>query len=337
MEYAGAAAFEDATEDGINHTFDADTDSQSGDSALGEDLAESTLSLRESLYSGVDENGRKYHKYKEGSYILPSDDTELDRLDLQHQLFLMTTDYKLHLAPIKERPEWVLDIGTGTGIWAIDFAAEYPDTEIIGVDLSPSQPDFVPTNCRFEIDDVEEEWTWGQKFDYIHARMMTASFSDYPKFFRQAFDHLQPGAFLEMQDQGFPPQCQDGTLKRDSALSIWADKIVSALGMFGKELASPKYKQYMLDAGFVDVVEVQYIWPQNTWPKDKKLKELGRWHLANALDGLEGFSMALCTRAHGMTTDEVQLLMMDVRKDMKDKSIHAYWPMYYVYGRKPTL
>lgn len=27
----------------------------------------------------------------------------------------MTTDYKLHLAPIKELPEWVLDIGTGTG------------------------------------------------------------------------------------------------------------------------------------------------------------------------------------------------------------------------------
>jgi hypothetical protein len=29
--------------------------------------AESTMSLRESLYAGVDENGRKYHKYKEGS------------------------------------------------------------------------------------------------------------------------------------------------------------------------------------------------------------------------------------------------------------------------------
>lgn len=48
----------------------------------------------------------------------------------------------------------------------------------------------VPTNCRFEIDDVEEEWTWSQKFDYIHARMMTASFCDYPKFFKQAFEYV---------------------------------------------------------------------------------------------------------------------------------------------------
>lgn len=33
----------------------------------GNHRAESTMSLRGSLYAGVDENGRKYHKYKEGS------------------------------------------------------------------------------------------------------------------------------------------------------------------------------------------------------------------------------------------------------------------------------
>lgn len=129
-----------------------------------------------------------------------------------------------------------------------------------------------------------------------------------------------------MQDAEFPPQSQDGSLKRTSALFEWGEKIVGGLKIFGKELAAKHYKQYMLDAGFVDVVEVQFIWPQNTWPKDKKLKELGRWHLANSLDGLEGYSMAICTRAHGMSPEEVQLLMMDVRKDMKDKSIHSFWP-----------
>lgn len=36
-----------------------------------------------------------------------------------------------------------LDIGTGTGIWAIDFADEHPETTVIGTDLSPIQPDSV--------------------------------------------------------------------------------------------------------------------------------------------------------------------------------------------------
>jgi ubiquinone/menaquinone biosynthesis C-methylase UbiE len=49
-------------------------------------------------------------------------DSKLIEIDLQHQLFLMTFDNKLHLAPIPdERLQNVLDIGTGTGIWAIDF------------------------------------------------------------------------------------------------------------------------------------------------------------------------------------------------------------------------
>lgn len=34
----------------------------------------------------------------------------------------------------------MLDLGTGTGIWAIDFADEYPSANVIGTDLSPIQP-----------------------------------------------------------------------------------------------------------------------------------------------------------------------------------------------------
>jgi methylase of polypeptide subunit release factors len=41
--------------------------------------------------------------------------------DLQHKLFLLTLDGKLHFAPFEGEIYNVLDIGTGTGIWAIDF------------------------------------------------------------------------------------------------------------------------------------------------------------------------------------------------------------------------
>jgi hypothetical protein len=44
--------------------------------------------------------------------------------DLQHHLFLLTLDGELYNAPLKDLSGGlhnVLDIGTGTGIWAIDF------------------------------------------------------------------------------------------------------------------------------------------------------------------------------------------------------------------------
>ncbi|KIW00641.1 uncharacterized protein PV09_07834 [Verruconis gallopava] len=309
--------------------------SEAEDSALGDDVPESTASLRSSLYQGVQENGRFYHKYKEGKYVLPSDEKEWDRLDLQHHLFLMTTDMKLALAPIVGDPAHVIDLGTGTGIWAIDFAETHPNSQVIGVDLSPQQPEFVPPNCRFEIDDVEEPWTWNQKFDYVHARMMASSIADVPKFFRQCFEHTAPGGWLELQDTHFPLTSQDGTLHEGTALYQWAEKLVSGLRIFQREIATPRYKALMEEAGYVDVTEVQFVWPQNPWPKDKKLKELGRWNLVNMLDGLEGYSMALLTRAHGMSPEEVQVFLSDVRKDMKNPKIHSYWPIYFVYGRKP--
>jgi ubiquinone/menaquinone biosynthesis C-methylase UbiE len=95
---------------------------------------------------------------KDGKYQYPNDETENDRLDLQHHLFSLTFDGKLFTAPIpkEKRLHRVLDIGTGTGIWAIDFADEHPETKVLGVDLSPSQPSFTPPNLVFQIDDLEE-------------------------------------------------------------------------------------------------------------------------------------------------------------------------------------
>ena len=47
---------------------------------------------------------------------------------------------KLHLAPIDDKPGKILDVGTGTGIWAIEMGDDYPSAEVIGTDLSPTQP-----------------------------------------------------------------------------------------------------------------------------------------------------------------------------------------------------
>ena len=68
---------------------------------------------------------------------------------------------ELHKAPL-ENPQRILDVGTGTGIWAIDAAYLYPDAHILGTDLSPIQPAWVPPNCQFEVDDCELEWLYGE-------------------------------------------------------------------------------------------------------------------------------------------------------------------------------
>lgn len=55
-------------------------------------------------------------------------------MDVQHALACALLDGKLALAPIAS-PLNVLDIGTGTGIWAIEFAEQNPASLVVGTDL----------------------------------------------------------------------------------------------------------------------------------------------------------------------------------------------------------
>lgn len=111
-----------------------------------------------------------------------------ERLDLMHLIFTMAADGYLHLAPINWHPQRILDIGCGTGAWCIEMSDAYPSAEVVGVELSPSQPTLVPPNLTFQIDDFDDEWTYSRSFDYIHARLLAGRIRDWPRLLRQCFE-----------------------------------------------------------------------------------------------------------------------------------------------------
>jgi hypothetical protein len=57
------------------------------------------------------------------------------------------------------------------------------------------------------------------------------------------------------------------------------------------------------------------------------LTRIGMWNCENLLSGLHGFTMATFTRVLGWAPEEVEVFVADVRKEMKDTKIHAYWNM----------
>ena len=308
------------------------------DEAYGTDSGTTyTSSISSSIMAYRKENGRTYHAYKDGSYFMPNDETENDRLDFQHAIFMRSLGGKLFLAPIADDVQEVLDAGTGTGIWAIDFADEYPRARVTGTDLSPTQPGFVPPNLSFYVEDMEAVWANNHKYDFIHGRMLNGSFQSMPLFFKQAFDNLKPGGYFEMQDLALPLRCDDDTMPPTSSLAQWSHHFCEAMGNMKRPVKglAEKYKRMMEDAGFVDVVEVLHKWPTNSWPKNPKMKELGMWKMENFLQGLQGGTIAPFTRALGWTAAEVEVFLVGVRKDIQSRNVHAYFPMYFVYGRKP--
>ncbi|KAI8312760.1 Secondary metabolism regulator LAE1 [Colletotrichum sp. SAR11_240] len=301
--------------------------------------ASSSTSLKGSVLDYRIENGRTYHAYKDGKYNLPNDETENDRLDLQHNLFLLTFDDKLGNAPPNDKDAKVgrvLDVGTGTGIWCVDFGDEHPEAEILGVDLSATFPEFTPPNVRFEVDDIEEPWTYSRKFDYIHSRMMNGCINDWEVYAKKCYNNLNPGGWVEFIETPLKPQSDDGTLPEDSQVLKIAELIQEASEKGGHPtLPVENFKDLLSRAGFADIKVLKYKWPTNTWPKDQLYKEIGAWSHENIVSGWDALSLAILTRAHGWTREEVVVSNALCRKEFKDKSIHAYWPMYSIYGRKP--
>jgi len=109
---------------------------------LPQPTKESLAPVRSSILKHQEEHGRTYHSLSAGKYAYPNDDVEKDRLDLQHSTWLLSLRGKLALCPKAAGAKRVLDIGTGTGIWALDYADQHPESEVVGVDLSPIQPEW---------------------------------------------------------------------------------------------------------------------------------------------------------------------------------------------------
>lgn len=90
------------------------------DEGLVEDAGSSTsTTLSSDVRDYVFENNRRYHRYQEGRYLLPNDEPEQERENMKHAMIVNVCDGRLHMAPLVN-PQRVLDIGTGTGIWAVD-------------------------------------------------------------------------------------------------------------------------------------------------------------------------------------------------------------------------
>lgn len=248
----------------------------------------------------------------------------MDRLLILHTI-VTTAQGGLYLAPIDtERPQRILDIGTGNGVWAIEMGDNLPNSIVIGNDLSANMPAFVPPNVKFEVDDVENEWVYDQPFSYIFCRYMAASISDWPQLIRRTFDNIEPGGWAEFQDFDLTYYSEDGSLAPDNPLLTWITTACDAAEQIGRDTRpGSKLQGWFKETGFTNISHRRFKLPIGTWPKDPALKQIGQYNYMQINQGLEGLSMRLFTNVLKWTQEQVVVMLADVRKQLHDPNIHA--------------
>ncbi|KHN94258.1 Methyltransferase type 11 [Metarhizium album ARSEF 1941] len=317
----------------------ADGESDGGYDSEG--FSSGSTSAESSVRDYMFENGRRYHRFREGTYNFPNDDVEQEREDMKHAMVKLLCSQKLHFAPIGNNPQEVLDLGTGTGIWAIEMGDQFPSAHILGIDLSPIQPDWLPPNVRFMVDDMESPWLHPRNhFDYIHSRHTVMAIKQWDRLYRRAFEHVKPGGWMEMQEIHHRPRSAgpDGTVPADHPVARFWTLVTEGLAALGVNLdisSGGVLAGKMQEAGFTNVTERVFHVPIGTWPKNKVLKTVGLYWRTILLDGLQAIALGPLTRGLHWTRDEVELFLMDVRRAYHDNSALMYMPLHIIYAQKP--
>ena len=235
-------------------------------------------------------------------------------------------DGQLHLAPIVLEPQRILDLGTGSGMWAIDMADRFPPAEVLGFDIAAIQPNWIPPNCQFEIFDVETDWLQAKdSFDFIHGRELLFAIRDWPALISQAYAHLKPGGFLELAATMPLVGCDDSSCPADSSFKkVWELFFHIADAMATDGYAPTIWKQQFISRGFEDVCETLFKIPTNSWPKNKRLKRIGVMERINfSMYATAGFEWGY-TELLGGDPKHLQKSLAQSMKEIMDRHIHTY-------------
>lgn len=246
-----------------------------------------------------------------------------------------------------------------------DFGDTYPHVdEIIGTDLSPIQPGWLPPNVYYQLDDADQEWTFTQKFDFIHIRFMIGTIKDWFKLYREAFQHCAPGGWIEHQEGSLIWYSdseigisEDSPLGQTSKI-FWEGGRVS--GRTFRIVEDDIQVKGMEAAGFTDITVKDIKVPCGDWPLDKEQKRLGTYAkaaieadvegkapihyrcaplptvLTTSLPDTSGYTLFMCKTLLGWSHEETLVYCAHARNQLRQyKEIKPYFKRRIVYARKP--
>lgn len=133
----------------------------------------------------------------------PSSSQEIGRRDFQHHL-LRQALRGAYAAPIGD-PSAILDVGCGTGRWALELAERFPQARVAGVDRVPpaalATPGARPANLAFVAADVVEGLPFADAaFDFVHMRLVLGALptARWPGIARELVRVTRLGGWVEL-------------------------------------------------------------------------------------------------------------------------------------------
>jgi len=260
-------------------------------------------------------------------YLLPKDLGETNRLDFQH--YMLRYALKGNYAAPLQDPHDILDVGSGTGRWAIELAQQFSAARVIGMDVAPpavdasATPDTRPENFTFAQGNVLERIPFpDNSFDFAHQRFLTLAIpaTRWPDVMSELLRVTRPGGWVELVETE-PPT---GAPAIDQ-LARWGVELTKLRGIDMSLMA--RIGDLLRDSGAGDVTARTVNIPVG--------KPAGRVGAMAAVDYLTALSAVRGPLAKMGIVDEASFDAMMARGRQEfDQGVFTQ-PVYLAFGRKP--
>lgn len=221
------------------------------------------------------------------------------------------------------------------------MADAFPGALVIGTDLSPIQPSWVPPNLQFEVSDCEDDWTFSSRFDLIHMRNISGSIMNWPQLLNQSHEFLRHEGWINIANLDIWVESNNGALPEDSALAQWRRLLSEGVVRAGREPRSARLvRQRVVDAGFISVTEEVFKvrgkcptfapndsgekLPLSPWIQGTKWRKVAQLMQYLMERELEGLSLALFTRVLNWSIEDLRDLLTRARADMANPAYELY-------------
>ncbi|KAF9167824.1 hypothetical protein DFQ26_003018 [Actinomortierella ambigua] len=271
------------------------------------------------------DDGRTRHNVGSAPYMLPNDMTEADRLDAQHYLvrYVFKGNYNVKLDPKAKLN--ILDVATGTAVWALEMSHEFPNSQIYGVDISPIFPSEIkPANCHFQLCNILDGLPFEDNyFDFVYQRLLVYALS--PSQRKQVYAELlrvlKPGGYLQLVES-------DGVVYNGGPQMELINRLSLETPM--RHGVDPRVVQTMRSglkhAGYANVNSFHIALPVGKW--GGKVGEL-------SMQNMHGLGNIWLKGEIGrMSEEEAQRVLDEAGQECEANQ--AFYKVWLVVGQKPT-
>lgn len=267
-------------------------------------------------------------------YALPRDLEEANRLDFQH--YILRNAFQGNYAAPISNPSSILDVGTGTGRWAIEMAQFFPQARVIGMDVmqpkvdaaAERSPDFDvrPSNYQFVPGNVLEGLPFPDaSFDFVHQRLLFLAIpaDRWPFVISEMVRVTRLGGWVELVETTAP---RGGGPAVDQ-LFTWGSQLVAHRGVdtnLGTAIGSMLQKA--AGVGNVSAREIEI--PFGAW--GGRIGNLLAMDLLFAVEGVGGLVVT-----QGLASEaQFKQTLAAARADANGNQYHCISPFYIAYGQR---